>query len=51
MEYLQYRGSFDDMPLERIVADFARTYPVWLEQGRELKSADFMAEVERENRR
>jgi transglutaminase-like putative cysteine protease len=51
MEYLQYRGSFDDMPLERIVADFARTYPVWLAQGRELKSADFMAEVERENRR
>jgi len=51
MEYLQYRGSFDDMPLERIVADFSRTYPVWLEQGRELKSADFMAEVERENRR
>ncbi len=50
MEYLQYRGSFDDMPLERIVADFSRTYPVWLEQGRELKSADFMAEVERENR-
>ena len=51
MEYVQYRGSFDDMPLERIIADFARTYPVWLEQGRELKSADFMAEVERENRR
>ena len=34
MEYVQYRGSFDDMPLERIIADFSRTYPVWLEQGR-----------------
>jgi len=50
MEYLQYRGSFDDMPLQRIVEDFKVAYPAWLEQGRELKSADFMAEVERENR-
>ena len=50
MEYLQYRGSFDDMPLARITADFARTYPVWLQQGGDLKSADFLAEVDRENR-
>jgi len=51
MEYVRYRGSFDDMPLARIVADFAITYPIWLQQGRELKAADFMAEVERENAR
>jgi transglutaminase-like putative cysteine protease len=50
MEYVQYRGSFDDMPLDRIVADFAQTYPVWLE-GVDFKGADFMAEVERENQR
>jgi transglutaminase-like putative cysteine protease len=27
MEYVRERGSFDEMPLERIVADFAATYP------------------------
>src|SRR5215471_17145436 len=51
MEYVRYRGSFVDMPLQRIIEDFSRAYPVWLEQGRELKSADFLAEVERENKR
>jgi transglutaminase-like putative cysteine protease len=50
MEYVQYRGAFDDMPLQRIVEDFSRTYPVWIEKGRELQAADFLAEVERENR-
>jgi transglutaminase-like putative cysteine protease len=50
MEYVQYRGAFDDMPLETIVAEFRRTYPVWIEKSRELQAADFLAEVERENR-
>ncbi|HSC01310.1 MAG TPA: transglutaminase family protein [Burkholderiaceae bacterium] len=51
MEYVHYRGSFDDMPLDRIVADFAAVYPLWLQQGRDLTAADFTAEVERENQR
>jgi transglutaminase-like putative cysteine protease len=51
MEYVRHRGSFDDMPLDRIVADFAATYPELVMQGRDLRSADFMAEVERENAR
>jgi transglutaminase-like putative cysteine protease len=29
MEYVRQRGSFDDMPLARIVADFQATYPGW----------------------
>ena len=29
MEYVRQRGSFDDVPLARIVADFAATYPAW----------------------
>ena len=51
MEYVRHRGSFDDMPLQQIIDDFSHFYPVWLAQGRELKSADFLAEVERENKR
>lgn len=27
MEYVRQRGSFDDLPLERILADFAEIYP------------------------
>jgi len=50
MEYVQYRGAFDDMPLQTIVSEFQRTYPVWIEKSRELQAADFLAEVERENR-
>jgi len=29
MEYVSYRGSFDDLPLEEIRADFAKLYPGW----------------------
>lgn len=29
MEYVNQRGSFDDLPFERIVADFAELYPEW----------------------
>jgi transglutaminase-like putative cysteine protease len=50
MEYVQYRGSFDDMPLDRITADFAITYPVWIAQGRGMQDGNFLAEVEQENR-
>jgi len=29
MEYVNQRGSFDDLPYEQIVADFAELYPQW----------------------
>ena len=48
MEYVHQRGSFDDMPLAQIVADFAVTYPS-LGGGRALRDADFLADVESEN--
>jgi len=50
MEYVHQRGTFDDMPLDRIVADFERVYPAWLSQGQGLGEADFRADVEREAR-
>jgi transglutaminase-like putative cysteine protease len=50
MEYVHHRGSFDDMPLATIVADFARTYPRWIGAESELQRADFIAEVEQETR-
>lgn len=49
MEYVHQRGSFDDMPLVQMTADFAATYPK-LEGGEDLRQADFLADVERENR-
>jgi transglutaminase-like putative cysteine protease len=48
MEYVQYRGTFDDMPLARIVADFERVYPRWIHPGDDMHKADFLSEVERE---
>jgi len=54
MEYVNQRGAFDDMPLGRIVADFERVYPRWI-QGHDARptamaGADFMSDVERETR-
>ncbi|MCZ2103310.1 MAG: transglutaminase family protein [Comamonadaceae bacterium] len=46
MEYLNQRGSFDDLPLAQLRADFERLYPRWLEMA----SADFQAEVHQETR-
>ncbi len=45
MEYLAQRGSFDDLPLDRIMVDFRQHYPRWLANMAEQHSADFMAEV------
>ena len=45
MEYVHQRGSFDDMPLAQIVADFARAYPGWGQGGTSLAKADFQADV------
>jgi transglutaminase-like putative cysteine protease len=48
MEYIGERGSFDDMPLERIVSDFAHTYPAW--QGLTKAGVSFDADVQQEVR-
>ncbi len=48
MEYVNQRGSFDDVPLERIVADFAQAYPGWGSQA--LREGNFLDDVEREVR-
>ena len=50
MEYVHQRGSFDDMPLAQIVADFHRYYPRLVRQDATLEGADFAADVERETR-
>ena len=51
MEYVNERGSFDDLPLGQIVADFRREYPAWLTHA-DLQSAladgSFEADVARE---
>lgn len=49
MEYVLQRGTFDDIPLQRIREDFERMYPVWLEGGQEMRCADFLNDVAREN--
>ncbi|HEY0857141.1 MAG TPA: transglutaminase family protein [Albitalea sp.] len=46
MEYVSERGSFDDMPLERIVSDFAHTYPAWGSLA--AQGVSFDADVQRE---
>ena len=48
MEYVQQRGSFDELPLQRIVADFAAVYPGWGQGGTSMARADFGADVARE---
>lgn len=46
MEYVAQRGSFDDVPLARIVADFAATYPGWGDAA--MRGASFQRDVEHE---
>lgn len=51
MEYLRERGSFVEMPLPQIVADFRAVYPGWLHASgavSELATGDFLADVARE---
>lgn len=50
MEYVRQRGSFDDMPLATIVADFERIYPRWLHGAGRLDVESFDADVARETR-
>jgi transglutaminase-like putative cysteine protease len=49
MEYVAQRGSFDDVPLAQMTADFARLYPRWMPQWAEQLGADFLADAAREN--
>jgi transglutaminase-like putative cysteine protease len=51
MEYVNQRGSFDDVPLAQITADFARLYPRWLPGQEEMLARDFLADAARETRR
>jgi transglutaminase-like putative cysteine protease len=51
MEYLRERGSFAEVPLARIVADFREVYPGWLRSAQvrsDLHDGDFLADVARE---
>ena len=48
MEYVAQRGSFDDLPLDQLLADFRLHYPGWIEGMASHQSADFLAEVDRE---
>jgi len=48
MEYLAQRGSFDDVPLARMVADFAAYYPGFRQQLGAMQRSDFLADVARE---
>ena len=50
MEYVTMRGSFDDMPLAQIVADFRVVYADWMADMDSMRAADFQSEVERETR-
>lgn len=43
MEYVNERGSFDDLPLEQIRTTFAQVYPFWTPGG--LANGDFAADA------
>ncbi len=47
MEYIHQHGTFDDVPLARIAADFHVHYPRWMAQA--TQAQDFLADVAREN--
>jgi transglutaminase-like putative cysteine protease len=46
MEYVAQRGSFDDVPIDRIASDFAVAYPRWPEKV--VGDARFERDAERE---
>lgn len=50
MEYVNQRGSFDDMPLAQIVADFKTVYSGWMAEHDSLQNASFEQDVTRETR-
>jgi hypothetical protein len=44
------RGSFDDMPLAQIVADFQTVYSGWMAEKAPLHQASFEQDVAKETR-
>lgn len=48
MEYVNQRGTFDDVPVAQIAADFAAVYPGWAKNT--APDADFAQDAEREVR-
>lgn len=48
MEYIAERGSFEDVPLARIIADLKSFYPAWVQQPVDLGGHDFLTDVARE---
>ena len=48
MEYVNERGSFDDLPLPQIKATFAEIYPFWTPGGT-LEQGDFAEDAQRES--
>ena len=48
MEYVAQRGSFNDVPLGALVADFRRHYPNLMADDAAAGGADFLADVQRE---
>lgn len=50
MEYVKQRGSFDDMPLVQIVADFKTVYPGWMAENDPLHHASFAQDLDKETR-
>jgi transglutaminase-like putative cysteine protease len=48
MEYVNQRGSFEDMPLAQLAHDIRSTYPAWIAAA--AAQADFEKDAERENR-
>ena len=51
MEYVRFRGSYSDLPLDEIIATFNAVYadgPLGSASSGELAASDFLADVERE---
>ena len=48
MEYVHQRGTFDDLPLDAMVQDFARVYGPGLSDSAALQGASFQDDVQQE---
>ncbi|MEY4734251.1 MAG: hypothetical protein RLZZ464_2317 [Pseudomonadota bacterium] len=48
MEYVNQRGTFDDMPLAQITADFQTVYGSWMADQTPLSDANFALDVDME---
>jgi transglutaminase-like putative cysteine protease len=51
MEYLKYHGTFDDVPLKRMIADFDRVYKGMFQGQSDLQKANFDIDVTKESER